>query len=105
MKTYGTISGIPIKGYCRVKDTDIFLPMIETDTDIQWVEGCIKDREEHPEKYPDEDVPAVIARQKILLEELRQKEKEKITGGTTTVRDRFPPRKQILIEIDGGDRP
>ena len=37
----GTISGVPIVGYCRVKDTDIFLPMIETDTDIQWVEGCI----------------------------------------------------------------
>ena len=48
-----TISGVPIVGYCRVKDTDIFLPMIETDTDIQWVEGCIKSREEHPEYYPD----------------------------------------------------
>ena len=58
-----TISGVPIVGYCRVKDTDIFLPMIETDTDIQWVEGCIKSREEHPEYYPDEDVPAVITQQ------------------------------------------
>lgn len=70
--TYGTISGIPITGYCRVKDTDIILPMIETDTDTQLVEGCIKDREQHPEKYPDENIPAVIARQKELLARLKQ---------------------------------
>lgn len=71
--TYGTISGIPITGYCRVKATDIFLPMIETDTDIQWVESCIRSREEHPENYPDEDIPAVITKQKELLANLRLK--------------------------------
>ena len=33
-----TIFGVPITGYCRVKGTDILLPMIETDTDVQWVD-------------------------------------------------------------------
>lgn len=89
-----TISGVPIVGYCRVKDTDIFLPMIETDTDIQWVEGCIKSREEHPEYYPDEDVPAVIARQKALLARLRAKEprRPKPTSG-----------RHVLIDLENND--
>ena len=73
MNAFGTISGIPVSGYCRIKDTDIFLPMIETETDIQWVESCIRSREEHPENYPDEDIPAVIARSKALLSRLIEK--------------------------------
>ena len=71
-----TIFGVPITGYCRVKGTDILLPMIETDTDVQWVESCIRSREYHPEDYPDEDIPAVIARSKELLAQLFEKEKE-----------------------------
>ena len=78
LRTPRTICGIPVVDYVRVKDTSIILPVIETETDIQWVEGCIKDREEHPEKYPDEDLPAVIARQRALLEKLQQ-EAEKRT--------------------------
>ena len=62
-----TVSGVPIVGYCRVQGTDECIPMIETETDIQWVKGCIRDREEHPEYYPDEDVPAVIAQQKAQM--------------------------------------
>ena len=93
---HGTISGVPITGYCRVKDTDIFLPMIETQSDIQWVEGCIKDREEHPWKYPDEDIPAVIARQMALLEKLREKERAK-SGAAPVLSGR---RKQIVIELE-----
>lgn len=90
----GTISGVPIVGYCRVKDTDIFLPMIETDTDIQWVEGCIKNREDHPEYYPDEDVPAVIAQQKAHLARLRAKEprRPKPTSG-----------RRVLIDLENND--
>ena len=89
-----TISGVPIVGYCRVKDTDIFLPMIETDTDIQWVEGCIKNREDHPEYYPDEDVPAVIAQQKAHLARLRAKEprRPKPTSG-----------RRVLIDLENND--
>lgn len=93
---HGTISGVPITGYCRVKDTDIFLPMIETQSDIQWVEGCIKDREEHPWKYPDEDIPAVIARSKELLCRLREKERAK-SGAAPVLSGR---RKQIVIELE-----
>lgn len=89
-----TINGVPVVGYCRVKDTDIFLPMIETDTDIQWVEGCIKSREEHPEYYPDEDVHAVIAQQKALLARLRAKEPRcpKQTSG-----------RRVLIDLENND--
>ena len=78
-----TISGVPITGYFRVKDTD-----------IQWVEGCIKSREEHPEYYPDEDVPAVIARQKALLARLRAKEprRPKPTSG-----------RRVLIDLENND--
>lgn len=78
-----TISGVPIAGYCRVKDTD-----------IQWVEGCIKSREEHPEYYPDEDVPAVIAQQKVLLARLRAKEPRhpKPTSG-----------RRVLIDLENND--
>lgn len=87
-----TICGVPIAGYIQVKDT--VLPMIETDTDIQWVEGCIKSREEHPEYYPDEDVPAVIAQQKVLLERLRAKEprKPKQTSG-----------RRVFIDLENDD--
>ena len=46
--------------------------MVQVGNDIQYVEGCIKDREEHPEYYPHEDIPAVIARQKALLAQLKQ---------------------------------
>lgn len=89
-----TISGVPIVGYCRVKDTDIFLPMIETDTDIQWVEGCIKSREEHPEYYPDEDVPAVITQQKALLARLRAKEPR---------RPKRASGRRVLIDLENND--
>ena len=71
MKTYGTISGIPIVGWYKTKE-GTRLPLVQVGNDIQYVEGCIKDREEHPEKYPDEDIPAVIARQKALLSRLKQ---------------------------------
>lgn len=89
-----TISGVPIVGYCQVKDTDIFLPMIETDTDIQWVEGCIKSREEHPEYYPDEDVPAVITQQKALLAQLRAKEPR---------RPKRASGRRVLIDLENSD--
>lgn len=89
-----TISGVPIVGYCRVKDTDISLPMIETDTDIQWVEGCIKSREEHPEYYPDEDVPAVITQQKALLARLRAKEPR---------RSKRASGRRVLIDLENND--
>lgn len=81
--TCETISGVPIAVYCRVKDTD-----------IQWVEGCIKSREEHPEYYPDEDVPAVIARQKAFLARLRAKEPRhpKPTSG-----------RRVLIDLENND--
>lgn len=74
--TAESIYGLPITGHCRVKDTDIFLPMIETNSDIKWVLGCIREREEHPENYPNEDIPAVIAQQKELLARLIEKAKE-----------------------------
>lgn len=93
----GTISGIPITGYCQIKGTDVFLPMMETQSDIQWVEGCIKDREEHPEKYPGEDIPAVIARQKVLLRRLREEERAK-AGTSPALSGRG---KQIVIELEG----
>ena len=99
--TYGTISGIPITGYCRVKATDIFLPMIETDTDIQWVEGCIKDREQHPEKYQDEDIPAVIAQQKALLDKLRKEAQERAEMGCP---DRATHQIVIELGVDNGWR-
>lgn len=79
LKTPQTICGRPVVDYVRVKGTDIILPVIETETDIQWVEGCIKDREEHPEKYPDEDIPAVLARSKELLRRLREEERVNCT--------------------------
>lgn len=91
--TYGTISGIPITGYCRVKDTDIFLPMIETDTDIQWVEGCIRERQEHPENYPGEDIPAVIARQKELLARLKQEAQKHAKPKT-------PAMEYVVIDME-----
>ena len=72
LKTPRTICGVPVVDYVRVKDTNIILPVIESDTDIQWVESCIRSREEHPENYPDEDIPAVIARSKALLDRLKQ---------------------------------
>lgn len=75
MKTPRSICGVPVVDYVRVKGTGIILPVIESQTDIRWVEDCIRDREQHPEKYPDEDIPAVIARQKKLLKELYEKEK------------------------------
>ena len=74
--TAQSICGLPIAGYCRVKDTDIFLPMIETSSDIKWVQGCIREREEHPENYTNEDIPAVIAQQKALLARLIETAKE-----------------------------
>lgn len=73
LKTPRTICGVPVVDYVRVKDTNIILPVIESDTDIQWVESCIRSREEHPENYPDEDIPAVITKQKELLANLRLK--------------------------------
>ena len=75
-------------------ETDISLPMIETDTDIQWVEGCIKSREEHPEYYPDEDVPAVITQQKALLARLRAKEPR---------RPKRASGRRVLIDLENND--
>ena len=59
-----TIFGVPITGYCRVKGTDILLPMIETDTDVQWAESCIRSREDHPEYYPAEGITCKPYRKK-----------------------------------------
>lgn len=70
-KEYGTIEGIPIVGSYRTKE-GAYLPLVQVGNDIQYVEGCIKDREEHPEYYMHEDIPAVIARQKELLAKLKQ---------------------------------
>ncbi|WP_457789663.1 hypothetical protein [Anaeromassilibacillus sp. SJQ-5] len=89
-----TVSGVPIVGYCRVQGTDECIPMIETETDIQWVKGCIRDREEHPEYYPDEDVPAVIAQQKALLERLRAKEPR---------RPKQTSRRRVFIDLENDD--
>lgn len=87
-----TVCGLPIVGYCRVKDTDIILPMIETESDIHWVQGCIRDREEHPENYPNEDIPAVIAQQKVLLARLIEKAKK-------PAKPKPPRTRQIVIEL------
>lgn len=70
LRTPRAISGIPVVDYVRWNGATY--PMARIDSDIQFVEGCIKDREEHPEKYPDEDIPAVLARQRALLKKLRQ---------------------------------
>lgn len=70
LRTPRTVCGCPVIDYVRWNSET--LPMVRIDSDIQWVEGCIKDREEHPEKYPDEDIPEVIARQMALLKKLRQ---------------------------------
>ena len=96
-----TVCGVPVVGYYRVQGTNEHIPMIETETDIQWVKGCIRDREEHPEHYPDEDVPAVIAQQKALLEQLRAKAKEPRKPKQTSGRRVFIDVNTGIIIPDG----
>ena len=43
---------------------DIPLPVIETDTDVQWAESCIRSREDHPEYYPAEGITCKPYRKK-----------------------------------------
>lgn len=50
------------------------LPLFESGSDIKWAEMCIRSREEHPENYPNEDIPAVIAQQKELIKRLKTEE-------------------------------
>lgn len=71
-----TIQGFKVIGCVRSKHTGGVVPMVDIPmvSDIQWVEDCIKSREDHPEYYPNEDIPEVIARSKALLKQLHREE-------------------------------
>ena len=76
-----TLFGLPIIGIVHLKDTGECLPMVETMSDIKWVKLCIKSREEHPEYYPEEDIPIVLDRQRALLKQLMEQEKIGVNFG------------------------
>ena len=86
---------IPVSGFTRVKDeqgeTIGFLPVIDTMTDSQWIISCIESRQQHPENYPNEDIPAVIAQQLELLERVRERQRREAAPPS--------PRGYAFIEI------
>ena len=56
----------PVIGYAKVTDEQgqsvDSIPILDVPqiSDYEWHLLCLKSRLEHPERYPDEDVPAVI---------------------------------------------
>ncbi len=41
--------------------------------DIRWEKGAINDRIEHPEKYPNENIPVVIEQAQALIKNLQDR--------------------------------
>lgn len=71
---------LPVVGVVEVKGADgataDHIPVIDTMSDSRWIELGIESRLQHPENYPNEDIPAVIAQQRQLLEQIRLKESQ-----------------------------
>lgn len=71
------VGNVPVKGYQKIKVVDKTqkvletweLPIIDSDSDYDWQLSCLKSRLEHPEYYPDENIPETIARLKQWLKE------------------------------------